>query len=160
VLLDPDVPNVLADVDGDRPAPARLVHFAVLVLTHVDGLDETYSYLTDRARLESGIRRAIESASGERLWACAMIEEYVYGQPFLAATHGLMAVLTRPSEAGVDETALDRESLDRLADLASDADVDERNRAAAQIATLLRAAPSTAVEATVLLNTILSPAER
>ena len=150
-------PQILDEVDarailhglvaGEADATV-LAHSAIVTLAQAIGVPEAYRCLTDHQHLDTQVRAALEAQSATLLQACAWLEALLYDLPLSSLAHQAIAAILADQLTDLPEG---------LSALAAQADVDERNRMAAQIAGLLPGRPDAAPALTALLTAVLSP---
>ncbi|MFG1723198.1 hypothetical protein ACGFII_31725, partial [Micromonospora chalcea] len=151
IIEEIDAQEILQGLVRSEADAAVLVHSAIATLAQTIGVPEAYRCLSDHQHLDTQVRAALEARSAPLLQACAWLEALLYHLPLSSLAHQAAAAIL----AG-EPTELP----DNMSELVADADADERNRVAAQIAGLLPARPDAAPALTALLTAVLSPPGR
>ncbi|MGF1430390.1 hypothetical protein [Kitasatospora sp. LaBMicrA B282] len=151
-LLAPDADAALLAMGQGRPDLHRTldVHRAILALVRTDGIDATYTLLTDRQALDARLGQAVAAADGPALTWLSRIEGGVHDAQWAAVVHWLAARALEP----------DRDSSSSATDLA-EAETDpplpeERARAVSELAALMTACPTRAAALGALLQAVLT----
>ncbi|GAA2609842.1 hypothetical protein GCM10010304_71680 [Streptomyces roseoviolaceus] len=131
VLLDESAANTLTETDNVTPNIA--VHAALLRIARAEDIDTAFQCVQDRGALQQHVLRALNDGDAQALAYAAAIEGLVFDDELSSATHRQAALLL----AG-DPESLD---LDALAEAASEADPETRNRLTSELATLATRSP-------------------
>ncbi|MFF8768586.1 tetratricopeptide repeat protein [Kitasatospora sp. NPDC015120] len=154
-LLAPDADAALTDLGSGSPEdvhPLITLHRAILAMSVADGIEPAYTLLTDRHLLNTRIQRALGAADTTALNWLALIEKVMYGAVWSATVHLLAA-------HAVDDDATGPSPAEALRAAAQDTepDMDDRNRAIAEIANLMSVHPTRAAALGELLQAVLAP---
>ncbi|WP_435280260.1 tetratricopeptide repeat protein [Streptomyces koelreuteriae] len=131
VLLAESAEKFLTKTDGVTPGIA--VHAALLRIARTEDIDTAFQCVQDRDALQRQVLRALNDGDARALAYAATIEGLVFDDELSSATHHQAALLL----AG-DPESLD---LDALAEAASEADPETRNRLTSELATLATRSP-------------------
>ncbi|MBB3079215.1 hypothetical protein FHS41_005747 [Streptomyces violarus] len=126
LLLDESAEKALTETDDVTPGIA--VHAALLRIARTEDIDTAFQCVQDRGALQRHALRALNDGDAQALAYAAAIEGSVFDDELSSATHHQAALLL----AG-DPESLD---LDALAEAASEADPETRNRLTSELATL------------------------
>ena len=150
-LLDPEALHLLDGSDNES-SPRAVVHRALLMLiSATEDIETSYRALTERQHLDRLLNQMLTAQNSTGLTACALLEGLIYGEALPSMVHQALALVMDDPES-----ELPAEMIQQLRQSAADADVETRNRLAAQIAGLLPALPQpTALNQ--LLRLVLDP---
>ena len=153
-LLEDDARELLSQLD-DESDPAVDVHLALLTITIATAsIEDAYQCLSDQQSLQTMVSGATGAQVPSLIHACATIETFVQGRPFIGALHTVLAqLMTDPA------MQLPEEFASRLRALAAQADSAERAQAAAELDGALTVIPADGV-AVGQLRQILALPER
>ncbi|MFF7788733.1 tetratricopeptide repeat protein, partial [Streptomyces sp. NPDC007991] len=131
LLLDESAENTLTETDDVTADIA--VHAALLRIARTEGIDTAFQCVQDRGALQRHVLHALNDGDAQALAYAAAVEGSVFDDELSSATHHQAALLL----AG-DPDSLD---LDALAEAASEADPETRNRLTSELATLATRSP-------------------
>ncbi|MGR4853664.1 tetratricopeptide repeat protein, partial [Streptomyces sp. LARHCF252] len=131
LLLEESAEKALTETDDVTPGIA--VHAALLCIARAEDIDTAFQCVQDRGALQQHVLRALNDGDAQALAYAAAIEGLVFDDELSSATHRQAALLL----AG-DPESLD---LDALAEAASEADPETRNRLTSELATLATRSP-------------------
>jgi hypothetical protein len=123
-------------------------HLALAYFAQTDGIEIAYTYVTDRQALHARIQQCLADGDSIALASAAALEAIVYSDAFPAAVHRLTA---NALAGNLTDTVLP-ESVSAMAG------VEDRNRAAAEIAALIQGHPEHATALSRILQAALTPA--
>ncbi|MFB6827182.1 hypothetical protein ACFCXA_36980, partial [Streptomyces virginiae] len=138
--------QALSFLESDIETADSAVHFALITLARADGISTAYAYAESRSALHDRLQRLLKAPAAEPdlLKAVALLELFVYQEPFTAAVH--LAV------AG----ALDGTPPDPATTSWPPAEPADRDRVIAEIATLMGDQPRHAPSLSALIPSILA----
>lgn len=145
-LLTVEASTVLAQLGDDATIA---VHLALLGLAQRDGIEAAYGCVTDRQLAADRMQRALVELEPDTIVQLAVLEGHVFGEQFAAVAHFAIA-------SSLNGTVPD--STDKLAELAEQADVADRQRVTAEVAELIGRSPEHATQLSALLQLLLRPA--
>ncbi|WP_328414764.1 tetratricopeptide repeat protein [Streptomyces violaceus] len=131
LLLDESAENTLTENDDVTPGIA--VHAALLRIARAEDIDTAFQCVQNRDALQRHVLRALNDGDAQALAYVAAVEGLVFDDELSSATHHQAALLL----AG-DPESLD---LDALAEAASEADPETRNRLTSELAALATRSP-------------------
>jgi len=140
-----EVKTVLKSFSGARLEDAA-THTAIWYMAFTDEMSTAFGYVKDQSLLRARVERALREADGAALFHLAWLEVFVYHDPLLGAVH--LWVSTK-----IDDDVHGAPPIESLHPSAGD-----RERAAGDVALLLRHHPEHAPALTLLLQTVLYPA--
>ncbi|MFJ7207134.1 hypothetical protein ACIQWR_26815, partial [Streptomyces sp. NPDC098789] len=163
-LLAPDADGALAGMGEGPQGESRVitVHRAILAMAAGDGIEAVYGLLEDRQALHARVQQALEAADGQALGWLALIEEGVFDASWTATVHWLAARALDEAPTGAVVRAARRAAAPHPADVLAAAaqeaapTQEERNRAVAELASLLSARPSRAAALSAVLQAVLA----
>ncbi|MFI5979999.1 tetratricopeptide repeat protein [Streptomyces sp. NPDC051555] len=163
-LLAPDADGALAGMDEGPQGESQViaVHRAVLAMAAADGIEAAYGLLEDRQVLHARVQQALEAADGQTLAWLAVVEGSVFDASWTATVHWLAARALDDAPNGAVVRAARQAAVpdpgDVLAAAAHEAapTAEERNRAVAELASLLSARPSRAAALSAVLQAVLA----
>ncbi|MGX5209272.1 tetratricopeptide repeat protein [Streptomyces violaceus] len=131
LLLDEFTENVLSGTDDVTPSIA--VHAALLRIARSEDIDTAFQCVQDRGALQRHVLRALNDGDAQALAYAAAVEGVVFDDELSSATHRQAALLLAGAAESLD--------LDSLAEAASEADPETRNRLTSELATLATRSP-------------------
>ncbi|GGY52287.1 tetratricopeptide repeat protein [Streptomyces djakartensis] len=131
LLLEESAENTLTGTDDVTPGIA--VHAALLRIARTEDIDTAFQCVQHRDALQRHVLSALDNGDARALAYAAAVEGLVFDDELSSATHHQAALLL----AG-DPESLD---LDALAEAASGADPETRNRLTSELATLATRSP-------------------
>jgi hypothetical protein len=139
-----EVQAILKEFSGSRLEDAA-VHTAIWYLAFTDDISSAFNYVKDETALRARLERALQDANGTTMRDLAWLEVFVHRDLFVGSVH--LWVSTK-----LDYDAQGAPPIESLHPTPED-----RNRASADVAMLLRHHPEHATTLAPLIQTILYP---
>ncbi|MEU0245074.1 tetratricopeptide repeat protein, partial [Streptomyces sp. NPDC006235] len=130
-LLDESAENILTRTH--KVTPRIAVHAALLRIARAEGINTAFQCVHDRGALQRHVLRALNDGDAQALAYAAAVEGLVFDDELSSATHHQAALLLAGAPESLD--------LDALAEAASEADPETRNRLTSELATLATRSP-------------------